>query len=371
MGTLSSAHDRTARTAVIIGTEDEAITVAGTVAQVFSLPMHDAATVKTAEARLDLLSRSGLFGISVPTEHGGIDVSNTVLAEVCAVASSGSATLGEIIAAHFVAVEQVRSHGSESQQGTVFAAVLAGARLARAAARRNNEAADALPLTSSGLAWRLGGEVLCTPCTRHADWLLVPAHQDGGRTAGLLLPTRIEGLHYVANSCEPVNGGAQPAEHVLFKDVLVDGDALLQPVGEAAAHAVPRSLDLLLEAARQLGAGRRALRRFFDAPAGDPVTAGLLSARLAAAEAIVAEAGRTIDAAQIGLAEQHRTNAFLAAASAFTVAEEVAGQIRRASGESGWKPPLTESPSPHVAAILQESGTLRREEYRRQQDRED
>ena len=64
-------------------------------------------------------------------------------------------------------------------------AALAGARLCRATARRNGQDADALPLAASGLAWRLSGEALCTPCTRHADWLLVPARSDGGRIAGV------------------------------------------------------------------------------------------------------------------------------------------------------------------------------------------
>lgn len=369
MGTLSSAHSRAARTAALIGTEDEAITVAGTLAEAFGFPAQDGAAAGTADARLDLLSRSGLFGISVPTEHGGIDVSNTVLAEVCAVASTRSATFGEILAAHFVAVEQIRSHASESQRSTVFSAILAGARLARATARRNNEATDALALTSSGLAWRLAGEALCTPCTRHADWVLVPARHDGAKTTSLLLPTRIEGLHYVANSCEPVNGGAQPAEHVLFRDVIVDGDALLQPASDAAAHSVPRSLDLLLEAARQIGAARHALRHLLDDPASAPVTTGLLSARLAAADAMAAEAGRAVDAAQIGLAETHRTNAFLAAASAIAVAEDTLAEIRRSSSGPAALP--ADSLSPHLSDILRESGELRRQEHRRQPEPDD
>lgn len=148
MGTLSHAPDRAARTAAIIATEDEAVTVAGTLSGIFALPAENEAS---AEARLDLLCRSGLFGISVPTEHGGIDVSNTVLAEVCALAAARSPALGEILAAHFVAAEEIRGHGSESQGSTVFSAILAGARLARASVRRG-QSADTFSLASGGLA---------------------------------------------------------------------------------------------------------------------------------------------------------------------------------------------------------------------------
>ncbi|WP_430441389.1 hypothetical protein [Shinella sp.] len=350
MGMISSAFDRPSRTAAIIGSEDEALTVAGTIAGIFA----DGDAAQTAQARLDLLSRSGLFGISVPTEHGGIDVSNTVLADVCAVAAAQSATLADILAAHFVALEHLRSYGTDGHRSVVFSATLAGARLCRAAARRNGQDADALPLAASGLAWRLSGEALCTPCTRHADWLIVPGRSESGRTVGVLLATRIEGLHYVANSCEPVDRSVPSAEHVLFKDVAVDADAVLHPPAETA---VPQSLELLLEAARQLGAGRQAFERLLRADHGDLLETGLLSARLAAAQAMMAEAGRTIDAAQIGLADQHRTNAFLASTAALAVAHEAANHARKAIDRS----PSPVAVSPFLATVLQESGRLRRQ----------
>lgn len=357
MGTISPALERPHRTAAVIGTEDEAITVAGTIAGLF-----DGAA--PAEARLELLSRSGLFGVSVPTEHGGIDVSNTVLADICAIAAAHSATLGEILAAHFAALEELRSHGTEGQRNTAFAAALTGARIARAAALpRGGETGDALPLAASGLAWRLGGEALCTPCARHADWVLVPTSSDAGRTAGLLLPARIEGLCYVANGCEPAADGAQRAEHVLFKGVDVDGDALLHPAGETAQTGVPQSLDMLLTAARQLGAGRRAFQRLLGAAQPDARAAGLISARLAAAQATIAEAGRAADAAQIGLADQHRTNAFHAAAAALLTAQEAAGDARMAA-ERGTGAADEHLPAA-IAAVLTESGRLHLEALRR------
>jgi hypothetical protein len=370
MGTISSTLDRPPRTAAVIGTEDEALTVASTIAGIFDISASGSGATRSAEERLDLLSRSGLLGVSVLTEHGGIDVSNTVLAEICAVAAAQSATLGDILAAHFVALEQVRSYGTEGQRNTAFAAALAGARFTRANARRNGEDTDALPLAASGLAWRLSGDAHCTPCARHADWMLVPTRNDGGKLAGLLLPTRVEGLRYIANSCEPASGVPQVAEHVLFKDVLVDGDALMHPLGTAQL-AVPYSLELLLEAARQSGAGRRALLRLLDKEDPDLLELGLASARLGAAEAMIAEAGRAIDAAQIGLAEQHRTNAFLSAAAALAVAQEISRDIQASAGRSSDDMAKTADLSPALAAVLRESGRLRHEAHRQPPDEQD
>jgi alkylation response protein AidB-like acyl-CoA dehydrogenase len=353
MGTISSPLDRAPRTAAVIGTEDEAIVVVRTLAGIFGGSGQESTT---AEARLDLLSRSGLLGISVPTDHGGIDVSNTVLAAICTQAAMHSTTFGEILAAHFVGMERLRSWGTEGQQNTVFSAALAGARLA-GAARRGDGGTEALALIATGLAWRLNGEMLCTPCTRHADWVLVPTRGSSGKLTDLLLPVRIAGLRYAANTCEPANGKPQPAEHVLFKDVLVDGDILLHPAGDGTQQTVPHALELLLEASRLLGVGHRLLRRIMDDPDAAPLAIGLLSARLAAADAMIAEAGRAIDAAQIGLAELHRTNALLAAASALAVAQEATRHVQITRGELSDQPPLAES-HPLLAAALLESGQI-------------
>ncbi|MGQ3214950.1 MAG: acyl-CoA dehydrogenase family protein [Shinella sp.] len=367
MGTISSPLDRPIRTAAVISTEDEAIAVARTIAGVFGGSGH---APETAEARLDLLSRSGLLGVSVPTDHGGIDVSNTILATICTEAAAQSATLGEILAAHFVGLERVRSLGTEGQHNTVFSAALAGARLAGASVQRKEAPTDALTLVPHGLGWRLNGEAFCTPCTRHADWVLVPARPGGGKTAGLLLSVRVSGLRYAANTCEPANGNPQPAEHVLFKDVVVDGDTLLHPAGEGVQRSVPHDLELLLEASRYLGAGRRVLVRMLDRPDAAPFTVGLLSARLAAADAMIAEAGRAIDAAQIGLAEHHRTNAFLAAAAALAIAREASDHVKDAETARSGDAASTGGLPGHLLSALQESGQIHLELHRHRDDGE-
>lgn len=367
MGTISSPLDRPIRTAAVISTEDEAIAVARTIAAVFG---GAGQAPETAEARLDLLSRSGLLGVSVPTDHGGIDVSNTVLAVICAEAAAQSATLGEILAAHFVGLERVRSLGTEGQHNAVFSAALAGARLAGAAVQPKEELADALVLLPHGLAWRLNGEVLCTPCTRHADWVLVPVRPGGGRTASLLLSVRVSGLRYAANTCEPEKGKPQPAEHVRFKDVVVDGDTLLHPAGDGAQRSVPHDLDLLLEASRYLGAGRRILGRMLNQPDAVTLTVGVLSARLAATEAMIAEAGRAIDAAQIGLAEHHRTNAFLAAAAALTIAREAFENVKQAEAARAGETASTDGIPTHLLSALHESGQIQLALHQHREDRE-
>lgn len=376
MGTISPVLDRPARTAALITAEDEAITVARTIAGLFDTSDAGASAPETAEARLELLARSGLFGVSVPTEHGGIDVSNTVLADICSALAEHSETLGEIVAAQFVAVEHVRSYGTEGQRNLLFAAALAGGRLALAhPMRHGGEERSRAAITPSGLGWRLNGEGFCTPCTRHADWLLVPVRNEAGRSVGLLLPTRIDGLHYVANSCEPAADGSQAAERVRFKGVAIDGDALMHPMADAARPDVPQALRLLLDAALQFGTARRnfqrALRLADDSarrnraavPDEHAIAIGSLSVRLTAAEVAIENAGRAIDAAQIGSAEQHRVTAHLSATAACVTAAESEVDAGAVLEELSGRAPAARRGfadlPPSIAALLRETGRQR------------
>ncbi len=313
------------RTAALIGTEDEAIAAAGSVARHFDEAISPTVTdsEETVVGSLDALSRSGLFGVSIPTEHGGIDVSNTVLAGICAILSEYSTTVGLIACAHFVALERLRSYGTEGQRSAVFTAALSGARLARVEAiEGEGEGAGALPIVPVGLGWRINGEALCTPHAPHADWLLMPALDATGRPTSLLLPARTDGIRYVANGGGPGEVVASPGERVLFRDVVAEGDALLHSPRDPSKVDVPQALDILLEAARHLGRARRDflhIRQRVDGGAGaDDVDHGVhaigaVSVRIAAAEATMEHGGRAVDAAQIGSAERHRTAAVFAA----------------------------------------------------------
>jgi alkylation response protein AidB-like acyl-CoA dehydrogenase len=366
MGTILPVFERPLRTAALLAAEDEALAVARSIADHFAAPTEEPPQPGIAEALLELVARSGLLGVSIPSEHGGIDVSNTVLAEICAILAEHSPTMGEIVSSHFVATEQLRSHGTEGQRNTLFAAALSGARLARAHALRHGTAEERrIAMTTNGLGWRLGGEALCTPEAQHADWLLVPADSDIGKSFTVLLPTRIAGLRYIANNGEHAAGGTQAGARLLFKDVATDGDVLLHPVADTGRPDVPRALELLLEAALHLGKGRRYFQHILgsaEAETTSPSDArafaiGTVSVRLAAAEAMIESAGRAIDAAQVGSADQHRVTALLAARAACVTAAE-ADRTAQAllDGASDAMTGDVEALPLRIASLLRETG---------------
>jgi alkylation response protein AidB-like acyl-CoA dehydrogenase len=117
----------------IIRSDEEAIEIAGQLGREFS---KEAA--KRDRERLlprketDLLSASGLFGITVPREYGGSDVSCVTLTEVFRLLSAGDSSLGQIPQNHFFCIEALSLEGSPSQKKLFFAELLEGKRFGNA-----------------------------------------------------------------------------------------------------------------------------------------------------------------------------------------------------------------------------------------------
>src|SRR5690606_3315717 len=92
-------------------------------------------------AELELFSRSGLWGISVPKHLGGAGVSSVTLAKVIARISQADSSLGQIPQNHFYALEVLRLNGSAEQQQRLYAEVLAGQRFGNALAELGTKTA--------------------------------------------------------------------------------------------------------------------------------------------------------------------------------------------------------------------------------------
>ncbi|MDX3924483.1 MAG: acyl-CoA dehydrogenase family protein [Shinella sp.] len=377
MGTISPDFDRSARTAALISAEDEAIAAASNIARMIGSNGENAG--EGPGGPFEFLTRSGLYGISVPSEYGGLDASNTVLADVCAILSEASPALAEMVASHFMVIECLRSYGTEAQKTYFFPATLSGLRFARTLPYDMDMEPGRPVLVSNGIGWRINGRSGCTPAAHHAEWLFLSAHRESGQPAALLVPVRAEGAIYVANG-SPSDGRWQPdAEQVLFRDLNAEGDGLLQPSFDPRKQDVPQALNLLLQSAIQLGIGRGALRRalgYFPDPQTETqdtssTAVGAVSVRLTAAEAVIEKAGKAVDAAQIGLADTHRRFAMMTAAAADITAMEAAAEaqdlLAAATGAKPFTHTFTRIPartmpvlSPDdVDALLQTTGRYR------------
>ncbi|WP_409285329.1 acyl-CoA dehydrogenase family protein, partial [Pseudomonas protegens] len=90
-------------------------------AEALAMARHVAAVLREQDAErdrsrqvpvelLDLYSNSGLWGISVPREYGGAQVSYAVLAEAIALISGADPSLGQLPHNHYFLLADIRLH---------------------------------------------------------------------------------------------------------------------------------------------------------------------------------------------------------------------------------------------------------------------
>ncbi len=124
----------------IIKNDAEAITIAENLAKQFAL----GAARRDREgllpiAELDAFSQSGLWGINVPKEYGGAEVSYVTLAKVIAIIAAADSALGQIPQNHLAGVAHLIADGSESQKKALLAEVLQGLRWGNAFSEKSSK----------------------------------------------------------------------------------------------------------------------------------------------------------------------------------------------------------------------------------------
>lgn len=144
----------------VITSDEQALIVASDLAEDFK---RDSA-LRDRERRLplpelDVFSRSGLWGITVPKEYGGAAVSNVTLAKVIALIAQADGSLGQIPQNHFYALEVLRVNGSHAQKQRLYAEVLAGQRFGNALAELGTRTAHdrVTSLKRDGDGYRING----------------------------------------------------------------------------------------------------------------------------------------------------------------------------------------------------------------------
>lgn len=144
----------------VIASDAEAIEVAREVAGKLASGASDRDRERRLPvAEMNLLSASGLLGVSVPCAFGGAQVSVETLTEVFQILSSADSAIGQLPQNHFVFVDAVGQDGTPEQQAFFFAEILAGKRLGNAQAERGGASALDLRtrLQRSGSGYRLNG----------------------------------------------------------------------------------------------------------------------------------------------------------------------------------------------------------------------
>ncbi|WP_349269818.1 SfnB family sulfur acquisition oxidoreductase [Mycolicibacterium parafortuitum] len=323
---------------------DEALAVARDLAAGFAV---DAAT-RDADRELPhdqikALKESGLLALSVPREYGGLDVSATVLAEVFRLFAHADPSLSQIPHSHFVFLEALRLQGSPDQQRIFYRRVLDGALLANAQSERGPHTVDVdtTTLVRGADGYTLTGRKFYSTGALFADWVVVRASLCDGSgavptnktpKAVAFVPREAAGLDIVddwdgmgqrttASGTVTLDGVAVPAEQVVpFSPIFT-----VPTTYGARAQLWHAAIDVgiatgALEAGvAQVAKARPHFEAAVTAAVDDPTlisVAGELTVTVRAAQALLTEAARTLDAATAELTEDSAAEASIAVAAA-------------------------------------------------------
>jgi SfnB family sulfur acquisition oxidoreductase len=335
----------------VIGGDDEALVVAADLAVRFGRSAAERDANRTLpRAELDELSASGLLGITVPREHGGADVRSATVAEVFRLLAAADPNIAQIPQSHFVYVNVLRQQGSLEQQRFFFAELLAGKRFgnaqSEAGTRHVQDYRTRLAPHPDG-GYVLDGVKHYSTGALFAHWIPVLAKDPEDQIVVAYVPADTPGLIVVddwagmgqrvtASGTVRLDSVRVPAERVVPHHMTFIGPQL------HGAHAQ------LFHAAIDAGIARGALaeaaefvrtrsRPWFESgqehAADDPLTIqrfGELEITVRAAEALLAEAGRAVDAARAALDDQTAASASVAVATAKAYADRAAIEVTNA-----------------------------------------
>ena len=283
---------------------------------------------------LDLFSQSGLWSMNVAKADGGPGVSYATVARVFAIVASGDASIAQIAQNHVSLIDILRFDPDPDRRRFLLGEALRGIRFGNALAERGGKTIldMATRITREGDGFAITGKKFYATGALFAHLVPVHAIDDDGRPV----------LAFVAGDA----GGLEVVDDWsgIGQRTTGSGTVVLDSVKVAADHVVPSYLAFeqpsvhgavaqIIHAAIDVGIAHRAIEETIafvreharpwadsgqDKASDDPFTIrdiADLKVKLHAAEAVLARAGRVIDA---GLADE---NAETAAAASIAVAE--------------------------------------------------
>ncbi|WP_110971666.1 SfnB family sulfur acquisition oxidoreductase [Pseudomonas huaxiensis] len=331
MSLHSQPHDAVA----VITNDAEALAIAEQIAGQLQLD----SALRDRERRLprpelELFTRSGLWGISVPKAFGGAGVSNVTLAKVVARIAQADSSLGQIPQNHFYGLEVLRVNGTPEQQQRLYAEVLAGKRFGNALAELGTKTANVrtTALTRDGDGYRINGRKFYATGAIYAQRIPTSVVDEHGVQQLAFVPADSAGLK-VIDDWSGFGQRTTGSGSVVFDNVRVEATDVV-PFQSAFERPTPVGpLAQILHAAIDTGIARAAYedalhfvrtrtRPWIDASSDkateDPLslkTFGHLAIRLHATEALLERAGEFLDRAQAN------PNADTVAAASIAVAE--------------------------------------------------
>ncbi len=357
----------------VLDTPDAALAAAAAVAAELAPGAADRERTDTSLLpQLQLVSRSGLLAVPVPTAHGGPGLPASVQIEVLRRLSRGDGALGQLLLAHFVVSQAIGGLPVDQQPAPrIYRDILAGAQLGNATAERGTASAldrrTSISRRADG-SWELNGVKYYATGTLGATWIAVAAliADKPGETATVFIRPDQPGVTLDLEKWSAFGQRGTKSGEVRLQGVVVEDDLVIEegPVPDPvdAPPSVLGAYDQALHAAIDIGIARAALEdgaefvRTRSRPWKEALDAGIeradqephivrrfgeLTARLYALEALLARGADLIDAGQAAeeLSRDAAADASLTVAAAKALAQEfgveIAGGIFELTGTSG------------------------------------
>lgn len=265
-------------------------------------------------AEIELFTRSGLGGISVPREFGGAQVSFATVAKVFAILSAADPAVGQIPQNHFGILYSLIGSASQAQQKALFESVLNGARIGNGGPERGtkNTLEIKTRLTADGDHFLLNGRKFYSTGALFAHWVAIKAINDEGRQVLAFVPRGTPGLHII-DDWSGFGQRTTASGSVLLENVRISGDLVIQNWKLGLSPNIQGAVSQLIQAAIDAGIAREAIddsirfvrersRPWVEANverASDDLYViadiGKLKLALHAAEALLEKAGRELD----------------------------------------------------------------------------
>ena len=332
------------------------------VADELRLELAEGAARRDAERVLpgpevERLSASGLLGITLPKRYGGPDLSAVTVTEVFRLLAAGDPNVAQIPHSHFVYVNALRHQGTPEQKGFLFGEVRRGRRFGNAQSEVGSRHVRDFrtTLTRDGQHWVLNGEKGYSTGALFADWIPVLAHLGPDGPMHVAWVERSAPGVTVVDDWNGMGQRTTASGSVRLVDVAVDASRITPY--HLTFESGPQTYGAfaqVLHAAIDAGIARAALteardfvttksRPYPDAGverhADDPTVVqafGEMELQVRGAEALVSEAGRTIDRADADLTERTAGAASLAVAAAraatTSASVEVASRLFEVAG---------------------------------------
>jgi SfnB family sulfur acquisition oxidoreductase len=340
---VASAH--------VIDSDEESLAVAAELAERFAQRAAERDATRTLpRAELDELSARGLLAITVPREYGGADVSAVTLAEIFRLLATADPNIAQIPQSHFVYINIIKRQGTNTLKRRLFADLLAGKRLGNAQSEAGTKHVQ--DFRTRLAAHPEGGFVLdgikhYSTGALFAHWIPVLAKDAEDRVVVAFVPADAPGVTVV----DDWNGMGQrttASGSVRLEGVRVPAEMVAPHYLTFAGPQLHGANAQLLHAAIDVGIARGALseaaqfvrtrsRPWFESPAEradeDPLTIqrfGELEITTRAAEALLSEAARAVDAAAAALDDRSAAAASIAAATAKAYGDRAAIEVTNA-----------------------------------------